>query len=307
MHILSTDHTSNPSGADVTSPWSFDGRVAVVSGASHGMGEATARRLAADGARLVLMAAPSDREALEALRDDLRTGGHEVRTSAGDIADRETSEAAVAEAMNGFGRLDYVVNNAGIYPERPLLEETADFYDRIFSVNVVGLKHLCSAATAVMTSPGGAITCTASTCSLRAIERYAAYNISKGAVLQFCRALAVQLAPRGIRVNAVAPGVISAGATDEWTKDPNVWSKQRSRIPLDRIGRPKEVAAVTAFLLSDRASYIAGATVMVDGGESAGWRDSDWLAVPHQDLAPRLRTPGAAPVPGAGLLMESTR
>lgn len=276
----------------MSSPWSFDGRVAVVSGASRGMGEAIARRLAADDARLVLMAAPAHEDELEALSDELRADGHDVRVSVGDIADAATSDLAVEEALDGFGRLDYLVNNAGIYPERPLLEETADFYDRILGVNFVGLQHLCRAAAAVMTAPGGAITCTASTCSLRAIERFAAYNISKGAVLQFARALAVQLGPRGIRVNAVAPGVISAAATDRWTRDVSVWSKQRSRIPLDRIGLPDEVAAVTAFLLSDRASYIAGATVMVDGGESAGWRDSDWLAVPQADAAPRLRTHG---------------
>ena len=116
------------------------------------------------------MAAPPDREALETLSDELRAGGHDVRTATGDIADPGTSDAAVAEAMDGFGRLDYLVNNAGIYPERPLFEETADFYDRIFAINVVGLQLLCRAATAVMTAPGGAITCTASTCSLRAIE-----------------------------------------------------------------------------------------------------------------------------------------
>jgi 3-oxoacyl-[acyl-carrier protein] reductase len=200
--------------------------------------------------------------------------------------------------MASFGRLDYLVNNAGIYPERPLFDETADFYDRIMGINVDGLQALCRAAIEVMTAPGGAITCTASTCSLRAIERYAAYNVSKGAVLHFARALAVELAPRGIRVNVVAPGVISAAGTDVWTQDPRTWSKQRSRIPLDRIGLPSEVAAATAFLLSDRASYIAGATLMVDGGESAGWRDSDWVAVPNEDLQPRLRNDGrGTPVP----------
>ncbi len=280
-------------------PWSFDGRVAVVSGASRGMGEAIARRLASQDARLVLMAAPQDRDALEALGDELRDDGHDVRTTAGDIAEPATAAAAVAEAIEGFGRLDYLVNNAGIYPERPLFEETVAFYDRMFGINVVGLQLLCRAATAVMTAPGGAITCTASTCALRAIERFAAYNISKAAVLQYARVLAAELAPRGIRVNVVAPGVISAAATDEWTRDASKWSKQRSRIPLDRIGLPTEVAAVTSFLLSDRASYVTGATLMVDGGESAGWRDSDWSAVPNEEHEPRLRATGrdgASPV-----------
>ena len=253
------------------------------------MGEAIARRLAADGARLVLMAAAPDRDELEALGEELRSHAAEVRTCVGDIAHPDTADTAVAEAMDGFGRLDYLVNNAGIYPERPFFEETPEFYDRIFDINVTGLQLLCGAAAPVMTAPGGAITCTGSTCSLRAIERYAAYNISKGAVLQFARTLAVQLAPRGIRVNVVAPGVISAAATAAWTQDLSVWSKQRSRIPMDRIGLPDEVAGVTAYLLSDRASYVTGATIMVDGGESAGWRDSDWEVVPHEDPAPRLR------------------
>ena len=270
----------------------FNGRVALVSGASRGMGEAIARRLAADGARLVLMAAPPDEATLTQLASELIEAGYQVATSVGDIADPATATAAVDLTISRFGRLDYLVNNAGIYPECPFFEETADFFDRVFGINVAGLQSLSRAAVEVMTAPGGAITCTASTGAVRAIERYAAYNVSKGAVLHFARALAVELAPRGIRVNVVAPGVISAAGTDVWTQDPLTWSKQRSRMPMDRIGHPSEVAGVTSFLLSDRASYIAGATVMVDGGETAGWRDSDWSVAPVQDLEPRLRKYG---------------
>jgi len=265
----------------------FEGRVAIVSGASSGMGEATARRLAREGTHLVLLAAPGDREDLARVAADL--GGQTV-TQAGDIADPATSRDAVAAALDTFGRLDYLVNNAGVYPERSLFDETAGFYDTIMAVNVRGMYLLSrEAARAMAASGGGAMVCTASTCSRRAIERFAAYNVSKGAVVQLARSLAVALAPYAIRVNAVAPGVISAQATDAWVADRTVWSKQRSRIPADRTGRPEEIANVNVFLLSDAASYVTGAVVVVDGGESAGWRDSDWDAVEQADVTPRRR------------------
>jgi NAD(P)-dependent dehydrogenase (short-subunit alcohol dehydrogenase family) len=163
-------------------------------------------------------------------------------------------------------------------------------FDETFRVNVRGI-FLCAqaAARAMAADGGGAIVCTASSASFVGDEFQVSYNASKGAVASLARSLAVDLAPYGIRVNAVAPGWVRTRVTEAIIADPGVWSRHRSRIPLDRAAEPAELAAVAAFLASDDASYVTGAVLVADGGMLAGLRASDWAAV-ERDPAPRPRT-----------------
>jgi glucose 1-dehydrogenase len=250
----------------------FAGKTAIVTGASSGIGLAVAERLGSEGARLVLVAAPGDRDDLERVLERLGAEGF-----AGDVADPATAERAVALAGD---RLDILVNNAGIAYLEEFLSTPVEHVDRTLSVNVRGTFLFAQAAARVMVARrGGAIVCTASTASSAGEEYQVTYNASKGAVAALVRSLAVDLAPFGIRVNAVAPGWTATRATADLIDDPAQWSKHRSRIPLDRAAEPAEVAAVHAFLASDDASYVTGALYVVDGGLTAGYRYANWLAV----------------------------
>jgi meso-butanediol dehydrogenase/(S,S)-butanediol dehydrogenase/diacetyl reductase len=257
----------------------FQGKVAIVSGASSGIGLAVAERLGAEGAQLVIVGAPSDAADLEQAVAGLRAGGVETEGVAADIADDRTAREVVELARSRFGHLDVLVNNAGIAYYEQLLETPLEHLDRTLAVNVRGTFAMSLEAAAAM-GPGGAIVNTASTASTAGEEFQATYNASKGAVASLTRSLAVDLAPRGIRVNAVAPGWVETRSTRRIFGDPEQWSKHRSRIPLDRPAATTEIAAVHAFLASDDASYVTGAVVVVDGGLTAGFRYSNWRAVP---------------------------
>ena len=264
----------------------FRGRVAIVSGASSGIGEATAMRLGRDAADLVLLASPGDREDLSRVENQLHAMGARAVTLAADLSEPMTARQAVQTAMTEFGRLDYLVNNAGIIGHHGFFEETLEEFDRMMAVNVRGAYLLATEAAKAM-ADGGAIVCTASVSSWLGEELQVAYNTSKGAVLMIVRTLGLELAPYGIRVNGVAPGYIRTRMSQaRLNGGGGYWDKARSRIPLDRPGEPDEVANVITFLLSSEASFMYGSVITVDGGQSAGMRSTDWAAA-GQDSAPR--------------------
>jgi NAD(P)-dependent dehydrogenase (short-subunit alcohol dehydrogenase family) len=257
----------------------FQGKVAIVSGASSGIGLAVAERLGAEGAQLVLVGAPADADDLERAVDGLRARGVEAEGIASDIAGEDSAQSVVELARSRFGHLEVLVNNAGIAYYEEFLTTPVEHLDRTLAVNVRGTFLMSRGAAAVMAA-GGAIVNTASSASISGEEFQVTYNASKGAVASLTRSLAVDLAPRGIRVNAVAPGWVATRSTRRVLDDPEQWSKHRSRIPLDRAASTAEIAAVHAFLASDDAAYVTGAIVAADGGLTAGYRYSSWRAQP---------------------------
>ena len=266
----------------------LDGRVVLVSGGSSGIGLAVVYSLVNAGAAVAVLAAPADRDDLERVQQELSgDGGGRVITMAADVADPATAVRAVTQTVETFGRLDCVVANAGVVNYGDFLSETEEELDRMMSINVRGACGLVLAAADAMTEGGSAVV-TASVSGWLGEELQVAYNTSKGAVIMAVKSLAAELADRRIRVNGIAPGYIRTRISSARLPDPEYWAKARSRIPLDRPGEPAEVASVVQFLLSDEASFVDGAIVPVDGGQSAGLRSTDWAAVP-QPLEPRTR------------------
>jgi len=257
---------SEPSTRPVREPADarLAGKVALVTGASTGIGAAVARLFVELGASVVVMARRGDRLAEMAQR----LPADRVSLVPGDVSDERDVVRSLHTTMERYGRLDIVVSNAGIHRTTPFLDTGLDAWREVMAVNLEGAFLVCRDAARVMIEGGrpGSMVIVASTNSLVAEPVMAAYNASKAALTSLAASMAIELAPYDIRVNAVAPGTIET----EITRPMIALGHPFGGIPLGRIGDAREVAWAVAFLAGDEASYVTGTTLVVDGGLSAG-------------------------------------
>lgn len=239
-----------------------EGRVALVTGASRGVGAVTVARLLEEETRVVAVS-----RTLTERRED------QVLEIAADLADPASAQQVVAAGLEAFGRLDALVNNAGLDLAAPLLETSVDDAQRVFAVNALAPLWMIQAAAPALAERGGAVVNVTSRLAHIGVPEMAVYGASKGALRALTHGAAVELAPLGIRVNAVAPGMTETPLFSEWLADRPDPAAARAdveqRIPLGKLATPEDVAAAILFLLSDSAVHITGVTLPVDGGYTA--------------------------------------
>lgn len=238
------------------------GKVALVTGGSRGIGAEVARRLASDGANVVI-AYRSDRTSADKVVQALKEAGSTGQALSGDIALPEDCERLVDQCVEISGRLDILVNAAGVATYRPLAEADADHYREMFDTNVLGTLSLTRAAAQVMQDPGRIIHFSSRLAGTPMPET-SVYAASKAAVSALTRALSQELGPRGITINAVAPGLVETDLTAAAVKARG--STISAQTPLRRIGQPDDISGLVAFLASDDAKWITGQTLRADGG-----------------------------------------
>ncbi len=244
------------------------GKVAVVTGASKGIGAQIARQLAADGAAVVVNYASSRAGADKVVADIAKAGGKAVAVQA-DVAKPEDIKRLFAETKKAFDRVDILVNNAGIYQFAPLEEITPELFHKMFDLNVLGLLLTTQEAVKHMGAEGGSIVNIGSVAGKVGFPGSAVYGATKAAVDLITRTLSLELGPRKIRVNAVNPGMIQTeGTHSSGIDDSDMAAQTKVETPLGRIGQPDDIATVVSFMVSSDAKWITGEGVYVAGGWS---------------------------------------
>ncbi len=248
----------------------LEGKVAIVTGGSKGIGRGCARRFAAEGAAVVIADVIDDRGA--AVAAEIEAEGGRALYRHADVGDPRQAETLVRAAADAYGGLDVLLNCAGVIPVdgSDVLETEEAEWDRVVGVNLKGAFLVCQAAAREMVKRGaGSIVNIASVTAVMAIGNQAAYVASKAGVNGLTKAMAVGLAHRGVRVNAIGPGSIETDMAAVVLSDEESLARVMSRTPLHRMGQPEDIAGAALFLASDDSSYITGQTIYVEGGRLA--------------------------------------
>lgn len=247
-------------------PFNLKGRVAIVTGASRGIGRAIAVGLAHEGAKVVVNYVSNAAAADEVVSEICAAGGESIAVQA-NVGDLAQHDRLVAAARERFGRIDILVNNAAMTRREPFLDATAAAWDETMAVNLKGVYFLSQAAVRVMAPQrSGKIINISSVHDVRAMPSNSIYNITKAGLVMLTKSLALELAESGIQVNCVSPGAILTDENRDRLADPAYHAKVLAKIPSRRIGEPEDVVGAVLLLASPESDYITGTTLYVDGG-----------------------------------------
>lgn len=243
------------------------GKIALVTGSGQGIGRAVAVRLAQEGAKVIVNDLHNDDRAEQTLAD-VRAAGGDGCVVAGDVSVTEVGRQLIAQGIEQMGRIDVLVNNAGVEHNASFFDITEQDYDRVLDINLKGAFFITQAFVAHLrdTQRGGRIVNISSVHEELPFPHFTSYCASKGGLKMMMRNLAIELAPLGITVNNVAPGAIGTSINDRLLHNPNQLNALLGNIPLKRLGKPEDVANAVVFLASDEADYVTGSTLYVDGG-----------------------------------------